>query len=618
MTPRSLRKSFTASLTASVVSAVSVVSVAGRGIVAAGTVAAGFGAALGSAGAHAQAAPTPTPPTTAAATTTAPAAPTIDASVVPSTMDTVKRGLRLRVDLGGRYVTAGLPDPPVRLEVDDVVQDRNDVDVSGTVLFGYDRPAGVPIVLDAYGDFNADVGGDSPVSPWLDDTSTQPRPHLYSAFIGLSGTAAEPGLQPFKVYLGRMTEIVESPITYDGVSLGANLLFPGLGHFNAKVWGGLDAPQRLANDPFSRTSARYYSETYAEDDDFISNPGSFYVTRTAITDPILNPVGGLAVDGRFAGFGFKLNHTFMPAQTLWVDGANAAADVLLPMQRSTVGVGYRIDSDWLLANVDVDSKFTDFIPRNVSLRGDALTWDGTTRLGLVTRLQFLPDITAYDGTFRAFDNALQINANNPGAFDQATADAQEQLRVRDQIRHLNFGPPQEHIYASLEAERQIVAGVQALIGGRLRQHFDAADVDAFRTNFYEARAGVSWNPGFALDMGSEVVFGAVDSGTQNNLAYDLNAEGVVSYIEPRVWVKSTMLEGKLSNLTELFVRRNDVKTKGLDANGQWGGALATTTRYDVLDWWQVSLRVDGDALSPIDSLNASYYLGALVGTAVRF
>jgi len=244
------------------------------------------------------------------------------------------------------------------------------------------------------------------------------------------------------------------------------------------------------------------------------------------------------------------------------------------------------------------------------LKGDALTGDGTTRVGLVTRLQFLEDITAYDSTFRAF-NPQQF-------FDQAIADGQEQLRVRDQIRHLNFGPPQEHIFVNLDAERQIFGGVQALIRARLRQHFDAADVDAFRTNFYEAGAGLSWNPGFALDMGAEFVGGVVDSGQQNGLAYDLNAEGVVSYFEPRVWAKSTLLEGQLSNLTEVFVRRYDISTKGLTASGQWSGALSTTTRYDVLDWWQVSLRVDGDALSPMDSLNASYYLGALVGTAFRF
>jgi hypothetical protein len=527
----------------------------------------------------------------------------VEASVVPSYMDTVQRGLRFRFDLGGRYGAAGLPDPPVRLEVDDAVLDRTDLDVAGTVIFGYDRPGGIPIAADVFGDFGADVGGDSPVSPYLDDQSVAPRVRLYSAFIGLSGTAAEPGLQPFKVNLGRMTEIVESPITYDGISLGALLKFVGVGHLNAKLWGGLDAPQRLAGDPFSRTSNRAYSEVYAVDPEFISNPGAFITTRTAIVDPILNPVGGLAVDGRFSGFGFVLNHTFMPAQTLF-------GDALVPLERTTLGVSYRYDSDFILADVALDTKMTDFLPRNASLRGDALTGDGTTRVGVVTRLQFLEDITAYDGTFRAF-NPINV-------FDQVVMDEQEQLRVRDQIRHLNFGPPQEHIYLSGEVERQLPASFQVLLRGRLRQHFDAADVDAFRSNFYEAGAGVSWNPGFAFDIGTELVGGFVDSGVQDGLAYDLIAEGVVSYVEPRMWVRSTLLEGKLSNLSEVFVRRQDIQTKGLTGNGQWGGALATTTRYDLLDWWTVSLRLDADALTPIDTLNASYYLGALVGTSVRF
>ena len=536
--------------------------------------------------------------------------PVVDDSQVPAYMDNVQRGLRTRLDLGGRFGAAGLPSPPVRLEVDDVVQDRNDVDLQGVVILGYDRPFGVPMAADLMGDFNIDANPDSPVSPYLDDQSQFPRVRLYSAFIGLSGSPGEPGLQPFKVNLGRMTEIVESPITYDGLSLGANLKFKGLGYLNAKLWGGVDAPQRLGDDPFSRTSRRTYAETYALDNTFTSSPGSVYVERAALVDPILNPVGGLNVNGSFSGFGFILNHAFMPAQTLWVDDANNANDLILPLQRSTVGVSYGFDSDWLMANVALNTKATDFIPRNANLTADALTGDGTTRVTVVSRLQFLEDITAYDGTFRAF-NPAQV-------FDQATADAQEQLRVRDQIRHLNFGPPQEHIYAMGEVERQLPGSFSALIRGRVRQHFDAADVDMFRTNFYEAGAGVTWNPGFAFDAGAELVGGFVDSGVQDGLAYDLNAEGVVSYVEPRVWVKTTLLEGKLSNLTEVFVRRSDIQTKQLLANGQWGSALSTTTRYDIADAWSVSLRLDGDALSPIDSLNASYYLGALVATSVRF
>ena len=543
------------------------------------------------------------------ATTTA-NAPIVDESVVPTYMDVVKRGLRSRIDLGGRFGSVGLPDPPVRLEIEDVVQDRNDVDIGGAVILGYDRPFGVPMAADLMADFNFDANPDSPVSPYLDDQSQFPRLRLYSAFVGLSAGPSDPGLQPFKVNLGRMTEMVDSPITYDGLSLGAQFKFKGVGYLNAKVWGGLDAPQRLSDDPFSRTSRRAYAETYALDNTFTSSPGSVSVERTAIVDPILNPVGGLTVDGRFAGFGVMLRHSLMPAQTLWADDPNNANDVILPLQRSTVGVSYRMESDWLMANIGVDSQFTDFLPRNVSLKGDALTLDGTTRLGAVTRLQFLEDITAYDGTFRAV-NPAQI-------FVQADADNLEQLRVRDQIRHLNFGPPQEHIYGMVEAERQLPGAFSVLVRGRLRQHFNAADVDMFRTNFYEAGAGLTWTPGFAFDAGVELVGGVVDSGAQDGRAYDLNAEGVVSYLEPRTWIKSTLLEGRLSNLTEVFIRRSDIQTKELAANGQWGGALATTTRYDIVDAWSVSLRLDGDALSPIDSLNASYYLGALAATTVRF
>ena len=525
-------------------------------------------------------------------------------------MDVVKRGLRTRIDLGGRYGTVGLPDPPVRLEVDDAVADRNDVDIGGAVIIGYDRPFGVPLAADLMADFNVDANPDSPLSPYLDDTSRYPRLRLYSAFVGLSAGPGEPGLMPFKVNLGRMTQLAESPITYDGISLGANFLFKRVGHFNAKVWGGLDAPQRLSDDPFSRTSRRYYGETYAVDPTFTSNPGAYVTTRTALNAAVLNPVGGLDIDARFYGFGVAFAHTFMPAQTLWSDDPDNANDVILPLQRSKLGVNYRVDADWIMATVGLDTQATDFLPRNLTLKGDALTMDGTTRVGVVGRLQFLEDITTYDGTFRAF---------NPGqVFNRAEADAIEQLRVRDQIRHLNFGPPQEHIYAMAEVERQLPGSFAVLARGRLRQHLDAADVDMFRSNLYEIGGGVTWNPGFAFDAGLDVYGGIVDSGEQNDLAYDLNAEGLSSYIEPRAWVKTTLLEGKLSNLTEVFVRRSDVQTKQLVASGQWGGALATTIRYDIQDHWQVSLRLDGDALAPIDALNASYYLGALAATTVRF
>ncbi len=546
----------------------------------------------------------------AQASATATDAPAIAETQVPTTMDVVKRGLRTRIDLGGRSVSAGLPDPPVRLDIDDAVADRQDIDVQGSVILGYDRAFGLPLAGDLMADFNADANPDSPVSPFLDDTSRFPRLRLYSAFVGFSAGPMEPDLQPFRINVGRMTQIAESPITYDGASLGANFRFKGLGHLNAKVWGGIDAPQRLADDPFSRTSRRAYAASYSLGSDFTSNPGAWEQSRTAIATPIVNAVGGLVADGRFAGFGFTLSHTLTPAQSFFNNVADPAADVLLPLQRSRLGVNYAVDTDWLMATVGVETQATDLLPRNVALKGDALTGDGTTRASFVGRLQFLEDVAVYDGTYRAFAPAQ--------VFERAVVDEQEQLRVRDQIRHLNFGPPQEHVYAMLEVERQVGAGFAVLLRGRVRQHLDAADVDMFRNNLYEGGAGVTFNPGMAFDAGVEVVGGVVDSGTQDGLAYDLNAEGVASYLEPRVWVKSTLLEGKLSNLTEVFVRRTDVQTKQLLASGQWGGAVSTTTRYDIVDAWSVSLRLDGDALAPIDGLNASSYFGALAATSVRF
>ena len=114
-----------------------------------------------------------------------------DVASAPTAVDSVERGLRLRTDLGFRYNTIGLPDPPVRLEVDDIVNDEDDADVSGLVIFGYDRAFGAPMVVDFMGDFSADVGGDSPVSPFLDQASVFPQARLFSAFVGLSGAPGE-------------------------------------------------------------------------------------------------------------------------------------------------------------------------------------------------------------------------------------------------------------------------------------------------------------------------------------------------------------------------------------------------------------------------------------------
>src|SRR5207302_1816727 len=106
--------------------------------------------------------------------------------------------------------------------------------------------------------------------------------------------------------------------------------------------------------------------------------------------------------------------------------------------------------------------------------------------------------------------------------------------------------------------------------------------------------------------------------------YSLVQEGIgsvdpaVNYIEDRFYVRTVLLEGKLSNLAELFVRRDDVQTKAVIASGQWSGSFADTVRYDVLDFWSLSARLEADELSPIDALNASGYLSALVGTSFKF
>jgi hypothetical protein len=516
----------------------------------------------------------------------------LDPSVVPTQVDTVKRGLRMRTDLWGRYNTVGLPAPPVRLDVDDVVNDGDDLDVQGLVIFGYDRPFGMPIAADLMGDVRGDVGGDSPVSPFLDEYSAVPRLRLYSAFIGLSGGPGE-ALEPFKLNIGRMTELVGAPITYDGISTGVNLKFPKLGWLNAKLWGGLDAPQSMANDPFTRIDPRAYSEAYVDNSGFVSPTGGAEIERTTLVDPILNFVGGLNVEGRFAGVGFVLNHTLMPT-----------------LQRSRLGASYAWEADLLSFFVGADVKASDFLPNNVGLRGDLLTGDGTTRVGFNTSMQFFEDICAYDCTFRAF---------NPAAvFVRADAELIETFRVRDQIRHLNIGPAQEHVAAMLDLERQLPFGFSALLRGRLRQHFDDADLDYFRTNVLEGGAGLSWSSGFALDVGAEIVAGTLDSGEQQGLSFDLLAEGVQTYLENRVYVRTVLLEGKLSNLAEVFVRRQDIETKAIIATGQWSAGFATTLRYDVLDFWSMTARLEADALSPIDTLNGSGYLGGLVGTSLRF
>jgi hypothetical protein len=527
---------------------------------------------------------------------------------VPTVVDTLERGLRLRTDVWGRFNTIGRPNPPVRLEVDDIVNDESDTDVSGVVIFGYDRPFGVPIVTDLMGDFNVDVGGDSPVSPFLDQASAGPQARLYSAFIGLSGGPGEL-LEPYKLNLGRMTELVESPVTYDGVAAGGNWRFPKLGWLNAKVWGGLDAPQFLPNDPFSRTDRKAYAERYLDDSGFVSATGALQIERSIIdadgdgvADALFNPVGGLVVEGRFAGVGVVATHALLPT-----------------VQRSRTGASYAWEADLLSFIVGADVRWSDFLPRSAALKGDLLTGDGTTRVGLNVNLQFLEDVCAYDCTFKAFNPANQIDQviDDQGVVQKN--DFVETFRVRDQIRHLNIGPSKEHFAALVDVERQFPSvGITGSLHGRVRQHFDAADLDYFRSDIYEAGAGVSWSTGFAVDIGTDVTLGTLSSGIQDGLAYDLFAEGLTSYLEDRTWARTVILEGKLSNLSEVFIRRHDVQTKAVVATGQYSAGLASTLRYDLLDFWSVSARIDADALAPVDTLNGSGYLGALVGTSVRF
>jgi hypothetical protein len=549
-------------------------------------------------------------------------AQTVDASQVPTVVDSVERGLRLRLDLWGREAAIGNPAPPVALIVPDVVNEKNDTDVGGMVILGWDRPFGVPLAADLMGDTQYDIGGDSPVSPFLDDTSVAPRVHLYSAFIGISGAPGE-ALEPFKLNIGRMTQIAESPITYDGLSGGVKWKLPKLGYVNAIVWGGIDAPQHLATDPFSRVDAKASAEQYQDLSGFVSPTGGKEIVRTPLdfnadgaVDPNINPVGGLNVDGKIAGIGFTLSHTLMPSL-----GSIAG----LPLERTILGGSYGMDSDALSFIAGADVRASDFLPRNVNAFGDVLTGDGTTRVGARVTYQFLEDICTYDCSFRAFNPATSIDqvpngVDANGKQQVATNDVVEAIRVHDQIRHLNIGPEEPHIAVVADAERGLGGGFTGLLRARLRQHFDDKQLDYFRTNVYEAGVGATWSTGLAFEAGDEVYGGFINSGTAVNKGIDftLVQEGITSYVENRFYVRTVLVEGKLSNLAEVFVRREDIQTKALVASGQWGGAFADTLRYDVLDFWSLSARVDADALSPIDTLNGSGYLAALVGTSVHF
>jgi hypothetical protein len=547
---------------------------------------------------------------------TSASAQTVDASQVPTYADSVQRGIRSRVDIWGRELAVGNPDPAVQLIVPDVVDDKNDTQAGGQVIFGWDRPFGVPIAGDFMGDYTGHVFPNSPVSPFLDDSSLAPRAHLYSAFIGLSGAPGE-ALEPFKLNVGRMTEIGESPITYDGLSTGVKLKFPKLGYLNAIVWGGLDAPQHLANDPFTRTDSFAYSEKYQDLSGFVSPTGGLQIVRTPLgTTPNLNGVGGLNIDGRVAGIGFALHHTSMPAGgSIVIDKVH---NVFLPLQRTKLGGSYMIDSDALSLIAGVDLHASDFLPRSANVYGDFMTGDGTTRIGANIEYQFLEDICGYDCTFRAFNPATTINQVQDST-GTLTNDVVESIRVHDQIRHLNIGPTEPHFAVVLDGERAIGGGFSLIGRGRLRQHFDDKVLDYFRTNVYEVGGGVDWSSGLAFEAGDEIYGGLMNSGTDVNKGndYTLVDEGVTSYVENRLYVRTVLLDGKLSNLAEVFGRREDIVTKAVLASGQWSGSFADTIRYDVLDFWSVSARLEADELSPLDALNGSGYFGALVGTSFK-
>jgi hypothetical protein len=152
----------------------------------------------------------------------------------------------------------------------------------------------------------------------------------------------------------------------------------------------------------------------------------------------------------------------------------------------------------------------------------------------------------------------------------------------------------------------------------VKQYLDAADLDVFHAHTYEAGAGGSWSPGLTVEVGGELVVGALDTGEHDPAAFDLKAEGPQTYVENRWFVRNVLWDGRLSHLGEVFVRRHDVQTRALVAQGQWSGAFASSLRYEILEFWGVSMRVDADALSPMDALNGSGYLGALLGTHLTF
>lgn len=553
---------------------------------------------------HAEVDLPPAPPTPAPVAAAA-SAPRGSLGAPPTLVDAVAQGPRLRLSSWGQLNTVLVSASPARLEVPETPSEAHDGDLSGLVIFGWDRPADLPLAADVLATVTGDVGGDGRSSVFLDDTSARPRAQLYSAFVALAGKSHD-AWAPYTVRVGRMTEMAEAPITYDGLTLGASTRIAGMGLLRGRIWGGIDAPQRLAQDPFSRRDAKAYTEHLVDAGRGPSVTGALAAKRRVLdadrdglADAILNPVGGVAVEARFFGVGLHARHT-----------------VLSTVQRSVIEAHHHLWAAPTLAlDVGAELRASDLVPRQAALRADLSAADGSARLGVRVSFQFLEDICAYDCTFRAFNPSQLVVP--------ALVAAVEAARVRDQIRHLNIGPAQEHLAAHLDGEHKLPLGLVASVRGRVRRHLNDTDVDMFRTDVLEAGLGLAWAPaaspgGPQVEVGVDSLLGVIDSGRSRKDGFDLLAEGLTSSLENRAFARAALLGGRLACLAEVLVRRQDVRSRGYEGNGQWSGAVATTLRYDVVDGWALSARLDADALAPIDATDGAGYVAALVGTSLKF
>ena len=293
-----------------------------------------------------------------------------DAAVkAPSLVDEVQRGMRLRLDLGGRYVGIGQQAPPILLEVgaNDTTEEqdtKDDIDVTGTILFGWDRPFGAPIKADLFAQGAFDLNTAGARDPFFDGQSfnafsdpgqieryepVAARLRLFSAFVGASFGPDAGILSGLEANIGRMTQMVLSPITYDGVSLGGKYKFGDI-KLRARLWGGVDSPNWTVDDPFSRSRQMRFVESV--NPDFAPQTNAVLIDRTYNAEPVFNIVGGLDLD--VDAFGFKVNF----------DHASLA------VQRTVIGVGYGLNYDFLLGNLRADLQMTDFVPRATRVFGD--------------------------------------------------------------------------------------------------------------------------------------------------------------------------------------------------------------------------------------------------------